>query len=179
LPEVAFWGRSNVGKSSLLNALTGRRDLARVSRTPGRTRAILFFALGERLVLVDLPGYGHARASRAEARAWSEFVERYLSERARLVRVCLLIDARRGVQPVDRSMIALLDAAAQSYEAVLTKADALAPAALEAVRGATAAELVRHAAAHPEIAVTSARTGRGIPELRQSLAALAAPHSFR
>ena len=175
LPEVAFAGRSNVGKSSLVNALTGRRTLARISHTPGRTQQINFFDLGGRLILVDLPGYGYARAAKADIRRWSALTRRYLRGRPELARVCLLIDSRHGAKDSDREIMAELDRAAVSYQAVLTKADKMKPQALAAVRRATERELAAHPAAHPECPVTSARTGLGIAELRAALAMLAAP----
>ncbi len=175
LPEVAFAGRSNVGKSSLLNALTGRKTLARTSHTPGRTRQLNFFDLGGRLILVDLPGYGYARASKADIRRWTALTRRYLRGRPELRRACLLVDARHGLKDNDREIMAELDQAAVSYQAVLTKADKLKPRALAVVRRATERDLARHPAAHPECAATSARTGLGVAELRAALAALAAP----
>ncbi len=173
LPEIAFAGRSNVGKSSLVNALTGRKTLARTSHTPGRTRQLNFFDLGGRLLLVDLPGYGYARASKTDIRQWSALARSYLRGRPKLRRVCLLIDARHGAKDSDREIMAELDQAAVSYQAVLTKADKVKPGALAAVRGALQTELARHPAAHPHVPVTSARTGAGIAELRAALAALA------
>ena len=172
LPEVAFAGRSNVGKSSLINALTGHNTLARISRTPGRTQQINFFCLGNRLMLVDLPGYGYARASKNRIRDWTRMVEDYLGDRANLRRLCLLIDARHGLTASDRDMVAMLDIAAVSYQLVLTKADKVKSSA-----AALATELGRdfagHGAAHPDMLVTSARAGTGIAELRMALAALA------
>lgn len=173
LPEVAVAGRSNVGKSSLINALTGRRQLALVSASPGRTRQINFFEVGGRLFLVDLPGYGYAAAAKAEISAWNRLVEDYLSGRPSLRRVLLLIDARRGATEADRRVMVKLDGAAVSYQAVLTKADKVAAGALVAVRARLAAELAGHGAAHPEILATSARTGTGIGELRAALMPLA------
>ncbi len=173
LPEVAFAGRSNVGKSSLVNALTGRKTLARTSNTPGRTRQLNFFDLGGRLILVDLPGYGYARASKRDIKAWTGFTRAYLKGRPGLRRVCLLIDARHGIKPVDREIMSELDTAAVSYQLVPTKADKPKPAELDAVLRAVAAEAAKHPAAHPECLATSAVTGQGIPELRAGLAALA------
>ncbi|MHA1153529.1 MAG: ribosome biogenesis GTP-binding protein YihA/YsxC [Alphaproteobacteria bacterium] len=175
LPEVAFAGRSNVGKSSLVNALTGRRTLARTSHTPGRTRQLNFFDLGGRLLLVDLPGYGYARASKTDIKQWSALARSYLRGRPELRRVCLLIDARHGAKDSDREIMAELDRAAVSYQAVLTKADKVKPEVLAAVRGALQAELARHPAAHPHVPATSARSGQGIAELRAALAALTEP----
>jgi GTP-binding protein len=173
LPEIAFIGRSNVGKSSLINALTGRRALARISNTPGRTRQINFFELGGRLVLVDLPGYGFAAAPKAEIAAWTALMRHYLRGRANLVRACLLIDARHGVMAADRPLLQLCDEAGLSYQAVLTKTDKAPKAALAATAAAVAAELARHPAAHRELHLTSARTGGGIAALRAALAGLA------
>jgi GTP-binding protein len=171
LPEIAFIGRSNVGKSSLINALTGRRMLARTSHTPGRTQQINFFDLGGRLMLVDLPGYGYAAASKGAVRAWTALVERYLSERGSLRRACLLIDARRGLTATDRPTLALGDNAALSYQIVLTKTDAVKPAELAEAAATISAELKSHRAAHPEIHLTSAEKRRGIAALRAALAA--------
>jgi GTP-binding protein len=173
LNEVAFVGRSNAGKSSLVNALTGRKSLARVSQTPGATRQINFFNLADRLMLVDLPGYGFAKRSKSESEQWQEMIFAYLRRRARLRRVALLIDGRRGVMDSDRQVMELLDKAAVSYGLVLTKADELpakarAPA-LEAAQGETA----KHTAALAQVRLTSALKGEGIAELRADLAALA------
>ncbi|MFZ5791529.1 MAG: ribosome biogenesis GTP-binding protein YihA/YsxC [Pseudomonadota bacterium] len=179
LPEVAFAGRSNVGKSSLVNALTGRRTLARTSNTPGRTQQINFFELGGRLLLVDMPGYGFARAAKAKVKEWQGLAELYLKGRPSLRRVLLLIDARHGLKDSDERVMDLLDEAAQSYQLILTKADKLKPAALEAVRREVAAKAARHPAAHPEVAVTSAVTGLGIDGLRARLAALASAIPLR
>ncbi|MBX6323578.1 MAG: YihA family ribosome biogenesis GTP-binding protein, partial [Rhodospirillaceae bacterium] len=172
LPEVAFAGRSNVGKSSLVNALTGRRTLAKVSHTPGRTQQLNFFDLGGRLILVDMPGYGYARAARDRVKAWGELVRLYLKGRPTLRRVCLLVDARHGLKEADRAVMRLMDEAAQSYQIVLTKADQLRPEALAAVVEAVAADAASHAAAHPEVLATSAHSGAGVAELRAALAAL-------
>jgi GTP-binding protein len=173
LSEVAFVGRSNAGKSSLVNALTGRKSLARVSQTPGATRQINFFNLAGRLMLVDLPGYGFAKRSRSEAESWQEMIFSYLRGRSRLRRVALLIDARRGVLESDSQVMELLDRAAVSYALVLTKADELKtgeqPKALEAA----AIEAAKHTAALAQVQLTSALAGTGIPELRAHLAALA------
>ncbi|MGB8274493.1 MAG: ribosome biogenesis GTP-binding protein YihA/YsxC [Alphaproteobacteria bacterium] len=173
LPEVAFAGRSNVGKSSLLNALTGRRSLARTSVTPGRTRQLNFFSLGSRLTLVDLPGYGYARASKREIAAWTALTEAYLRGRVALRRVCLLVDARHELKDSDREMMARLDAAAVSFQLVLTKADKTKPDEVASLIARLTDALVRHPAAWPEIAVTSARENRGIAELRAGLARFA------
>lgn len=173
LPEIAFAGRSNAGKSSLLNALTGRRTLARVSNTPGRTREINFFRLGDRLLLADLPGYGYARVSKADSARWNALIFAYLRQRANLRRVALLIDSRRGLMTSDEDVMDLLDKAAVSYQLVLTKADKLKPGALAETQAAVRERSLKHGAAHPEILATSAVTGFGLPELRASLAALA------
>ena len=173
LPEIAFAGRSNVGKSSLINALTGRRSLARTSRTPGRTRQLNFFDLGGRLMLVDLPGYGYARASKADIARWNRLVRAYLRGRAGLKRLCLLIDARHGPSDGDRTLMTMLDEAGVSFQGVLTKADKTSGNALGEREEEVRADLARQIAAHPRLIVTSARTQAGIPELRAELAALA------
>jgi GTP-binding protein len=175
LPEVAFVGRSNVGKSSLVNALTGRKTLARVSNTPGRTREINFFRLGGRLMLADLPGYGYARVSRTDSERWTELIFAYLRGRPNLRRAVLLIDSRRGPMPQDIEVMDLLDRSAVSYQLVLTKMDQLRPAELAEVAERTSEESRRHAAAHPELIATSSNTGQGIPQLRAALTALAVP----
>jgi GTP-binding protein len=175
LPELAFAGRSNVGKSSLLNALTGRTALARTSNTPGRTQQLNFFTLGRRLSLVDLPGYGYAEAPKSEIARWTELVNRYLQGRPSLRRVLLLIDGRHGVKSTDEPVMKMLDAAAVSYQLVLTKADKLGPNVRAARIDETRAVIARHVAAYPVLHVTSAETGAGVPVLRAALAALAEP----
>lgn len=175
LPEVAFAGRSNVGKSSLINALTGRQTLARVSHTPGRTRQLNFFELGRRLMLVDLPGYGYAEAPKTEIQRWTDLFRLYLRGRASLRRTCLLIDARHGLKPVDRPLMTMFDEAAVSFQVILTKADKVAAGALSALLKTMGDELKTHTAAHPEILVTSSHAGTGIAELRAALAAFALP----
>jgi GTP-binding protein len=172
LPEFAFVGRSNVGKSSLVNALTGRNALARVSQSPGRTRQINFFRLGEVCHLVDLPGYGYAKISKQMAAEWQHLIFSYLRGRASLRRVALLIDARRGLMDVDHDVMRLLDQAAVSYVVVLTKTDKLTPAECEAAKRAVLAALSGHTAAYPEVLATSAITGEGIEDLREQFAAL-------
>jgi GTP-binding protein len=172
LPEVAFAGRSNVGKSSLVNALTGRRTLARTSHSPGRTRQVNFFDLAGALMLVDLPGYGYAAASKAQIGNWTRLVDAYLTGRASLRRVLLLIDARHGPKPIDRRVMTMLDRAAVVYQAVLTKADKAGQAASEAA-AAIAAIAAEHTALHPEVITTSALSGEGIARLREQLAQLA------
>jgi GTP-binding protein len=173
--EIAFAGRSNVGKSSLVNALTGRKTLARTSHTPGRTQQLNFFGLGGRLVLVDLPGYGFARASKTDVARWTGLTRDYLKGRSELRRVCLLIDSRHGLKDNDREIMSELDASAVSYQIILTKADKLKPAGVAAVLKAVQTELAKHAAAHPEVSVTSSHKAQGIAELRSSLTALADP----
>jgi GTP-binding protein len=173
LPEVAFAGRSNVGKSSLINALTNRAALARVSRTPGRTRQINLFRLRDSLMLADLPGYGFARVSKAEAQSWNALITAYLRQRKNLRRVFLLLDARRGVMDSDREVMGLLDSAAAAFQLVLTKADTLKPAELEKVRGQVASEAQTHPAALQSIVASSAKEGLGIGALRLALAELA------
>ncbi|MFQ5764413.1 MAG: ribosome biogenesis GTP-binding protein YihA/YsxC [Rhodospirillales bacterium] len=175
LPEVAFAGRSNVGKSSLINALTGQTTLARTSNTPGRTRQINFFTLGRWLMLADLPGFGYARAPKAQIRRWTGLVRDYLRGRAGLRRACLLIDARHGFKDADRDAMALLDKVAVSYQVVLTKCDKLKPEALQRRIDDVRDELAGHPAAHPAVIATSARDGQGTAELRAALAALVAP----
>jgi GTP-binding protein len=170
MPEVAFAGRSNVGKSSLVNALTGRRMLARTSNTPGRTRQLNFFDLAGELMLVDLPGYGYAEASKAAVARWTGLVRRYLRSRAALRRVCVLVDARHGVKEPDRPVLQMLDEAGISYQVVLTKVDKLRAAELSGAAERVAAELAAHTAAHPEIHLTSAEKRRGIAALRATLA---------
>jgi GTP-binding protein len=177
LPEVAFAGRSNVGKSSLINALTGRSTLARASNTPGRTRQINFFRLDDALMLVDLPGYGYARAPKHEIAAWNALVGAYLRGRAPLRRLLLLIDARHGMKEPDRELMAMLDGAAVSYQGVLTKIDKADD--LDRMRAEIAAELATHVAAHPDLLATSAVTGAGIEEAREAIAALAETRALR
>lgn len=172
-PEVAFAGRSNVGKSSLLNALTGRSNLARASNTPGRTREINYFDLGGTVRLVDLPGYGYARAARKDVEEWSRLTRDFLRGRATLRRVILLVDARHGLKSADVDAMSLLDEAAVSYQIILTKADKVKPSELTALRAATFEALRRRPAAHPVVRATSAVSGEGLAELRADIAALA------
>ncbi len=173
VPEVAFAGRSNVGKSSLINAVTGRNKLARASTEPGRTRELNFFRVGDQLRLVDMPGYGYAKAGKADIKRWTGLVRDYLRGRAALKRVVLLIDARHGLKPHDKEVMDALDTAAVNYQIVLTKADKLKPTEAEAVAAATRAAIVKRPAAHPEVILTSAETGMGIEQLRAEIAALA------
>ena len=176
-PEVAFAGRSNVGKSSLINALVRRRGLARASNTPGRTQELNYFETPDvGLYLVDMPGYGFAEAPKSKVEAWTRLVKAYLRGRPTLVRVFLLIDARHGLKPVDIELMQLMDEAAVSYQAVLTKADKVKPQHLPEVVAATHSELEKHAAAFARLLATSAEIGTGIPELRAEIAALAAAH---
>ena len=176
LPEIAVAGRSNVGKSSLLNALTGRRDVARISKSPGRTRQINVFRLaggGRETILADCPGYGYARAPKAEIAAWTRLIRTYLKGRPQLVRVLLLIDARHGVKPADIEMMSLLDEAAVSYQLVLTKLDKLKPGARDAAVEAADDAARKHIACHPVVHATSSAKGWGLEALRAELALLA------
>lgn len=171
VPEVAFAGRSNVGKSSLLNSLTGRNSLARTSNTPGRTQELNFFDVGEplRLRLVDMPGYGFAEAPKDLVKRWRHLINDYLRGRPVLKRALVLVDARHGLKEVDREMMRMLDDAAVSYHLVLTKADKVKPSALGALYEATMIDAAKHPAAHPSIFTTSAETGSGIAELRTAI----------
>jgi len=173
LPEVAFAGRSNVGKSSLVNALTGRKTLARTSNTPGRTQELIFFDLGGRLQLVDLPGYGYAKVSKSKVQLWTDTLFAYLRGRTTLQRVNLLIDSRHGLKDSDLQAMDLFDRAALSYQVVLTKADKPKSPELAEIMEQTAAALAKRPAAHPVIRPTSSLTGAGIPELRAELARFA------
>jgi GTP-binding protein len=173
LPEIAFAGRSNVGKSSLVNALTGRRTLARVSASPGATRQINFFDLARRFTLVDLPGYGFARVSKSTKEIWQDLASAYLRGRPTLKRVCLLIDSRHGVKDSDHETMKNLDKAAVSYQIVLTKTDRLRTADVPRAIAAAEAAIRKHGAAHPDVLPTSSETGFGIAELRAEIAAAA------
>jgi GTP-binding protein len=172
--EIAFAGRSNVGKSSLINALTGRNALARTSNTPGRTQELIFFEGPEKagFRLVDMPGYGYASAPKARVASWTALIHKYLQGRSTLARVYLLIDARHGLKEVDLDVLKTLDKSAVSYQLLLTKADQVKPAELETCTAATTAALARHPAAFPEVLTTSSRTGAGMPELRAAMVRL-------
>tara|TARA_B100000989_G_scaffold267716_1_gene221956 strand:+ start:161 stop:838 length:678 start_codon:yes stop_codon:yes gene_type:complete len=175
LPEICFAGRSNVGKSSLVNALTGRRTLARTSQTPGRTRQLIFFNLARRLQLVDLPGYGYASAPKTDIEAWTKLTRRYLAGRPSLKRVFMLIDSRRGIGPADRDIMNLLDETAVSWAVVMTKVDKLKAEPLSIICNETAEKIGKHIAAYPEIFVTSSDSGLGIETLRAHLTRFCLP----
>ena len=170
-PEIAFAGRSNVGKSSLLNALTNRKSLARTSNTPGRTQELNFFDVGQpvRIRLVDMPGYGFAEAPKDMVKRWRFLVNDYLRGRSVLKRALVLVDSRHGLKDVDREVMEMLDAAAVSYHLVLTKADKVKLAELADTLTTTLAEAAKHPAAHPAIFTTSSETGSGIAELRTAI----------
>ena len=171
VPEIAFAGRSNVGKSSLLNALTNRKGLARTSNTPGRTQELNFFDVGQppQIRLVDMPGYGFAEAPKDLVKRWRFLVNDFLRGRAVLKRAILLVDSRHGLKPVDVEIMDMLDAAAVNYQLVLTKADKVKPSALAEVIEQTAAQSAKHPAAHPQLIATSSETGEGIAELRTAI----------
>lgn len=173
LPEVSFAGRSNVGKSTLINALTGRNKLARASTEPGRTRELNFFRMGDRLRLVDLPGYGYAKASKSDIGRWTALTRDYLRGRPSLKRVILLIDGRHGLKPDDKDVMDVLDTAAVTYQLVLTKADKVKPTEIAVTAEATREAIAKRPAAHPEVLSTSSETGLGIDILRAEIAALA------
>ena len=176
-PEIAFAGRSNVGKSSLINALVGQLRLARASNTPGRTQELNFFTEPEAGVyLVDMPGYGFAQAPKDKVKAWNTTLRGYLSGRRTLLRVVLLIDARHGLKPADDEMMALLDTAAVSYQVVLTKADKISQTDLASTMARTLQSLAKHPAAFPSVIATSAETGMGFEELRAVIAKLLGEH---
>jgi len=173
LPEIAFVGRSNAGKSSLINALTNRSTLARVSHTPGRTRQINFFELGKRIMLVDLPGYGYAKASKAMKAEWDRLITTYLRGRPSLRRVVLLVDARRGIMESDEDVLTILDKSAMSTLITLTKIDQLKPAEIATAVADAHAKATRHTAAYPDVLVTSSRDKRGLDPLKLNLLLLA------
>lgn len=173
LPEIAFWGRSNVGKSSLINGLTGRKTLARASNTPGRTRQIVFFSLGDRLLLADLPGYGYAKASKQEIAQWDGLIRHYLKTRAALRCVILLIDGRHGITALDEERMAFLDVMAVSYALVLTKADQSADGPLQEIVKACEEKISKHPAALPSVITTSVKHPETMARLREVLAAYA------
>jgi GTP-binding protein len=175
--EIAFAGRSNVGKSSLINALTGRKALARTSHTPGRTQELIFFPGTRDLTLVDMPGYGYAAVPKAKVAAWTDLIHAYLRGRANLARVYVLIDARHGIKDTDGEVFDTLAAAAVSHQIVLTKADQVKPKELEERIAGIEASLKKRAAAFPRVLATSSHTGAGIPELRAAVARLVAERS--
>lgn len=170
--EICFAGRSNVGKSSLLNALVGQKNLARTSNTPGRTQQLNFFDLGELMYMVDLPGYGYAKAPVAIVRQWQAVLQEYLRSRAQLRRAFILIDSRHGVKSLDHEIMDMLDLAAVSFQVILTKADKIKAPAQEAVVKNTLAEIKRHPAAYPEAILTSSEKGVGIDDVRHEIARL-------
>ena len=177
LPEIAFAGRSNVGKSSLVNALTGRRTLARASSEPGRTRQLNFFNLANRLMLVDMPGYGYARVARSVKEDWQDMMFDYLRGRPVLRRVVVLLDARIELKAHDKEVMELLDRAAVSFQVVLTKCDDVAPTKLARKQAEVEAEIRTHPAAYPHLSLTSSQTGLGIEALRADLAEFAQPRA--
>lgn len=172
--EIALAGRSNVGKSSLINALTGRKNLARISRTPGRTQELVFFNAGGQLNVVDMPGYGYAAAAKSKIAAWTDLIHAYLRGRANLARIYVLVDARHGLKDTDDQVFEALGQAAVSHQIVLTKADAVKPAELTARIAEVEAALAKRPAAFPTVLVTSAHDGAGIPDLRAAVARLLA-----
>ena len=170
--EVCFAGRSNVGKSTLINALTGRKALARASNTPGRTQEINFFTVGQDHYIVDLPGYGYANAPVAVVEKWQRLLKQYLSGRQTLRRAFLLIDTRHGVKPVDEEIMTLLDRSALTFQVVMTKADKIKTSERDAILDQVRGVLAKHPAAFPEIILTSSEKGEGIPTLRATIATL-------
>jgi len=174
-PEICFAGRSNVGKSSLINALTNRKGIARASNTPGRTRELNYFNVDERLNLVDLPGYGYARASKTDIANWTRLTRAFLRGRAELRRVFLLIDSRHGIKPSDIELMEMLDEAAVTYQLVLTKIDKIKKTELDKVKRRTSRTIGKRPAAHPELMVTSSEKKTGLDLLRAEIATLALP----
>lgn len=172
--EIALAGRSNVGKSSLVNALTGRKTLARTSVTPGRTQELIFFRVGPQLTMVDMPGYGFAKAPKDKVDAWTRTIRAYLRGRVNLARVFVLIDSRHGIKPVDEEILDLLDTAAVSYAVVLTKSDQVKPTQMVERLEQTRAQLRRRPAAYPRVFPTSSETGAGLGDLRAAVAELLA-----
>ncbi|MFZ0719608.1 MAG: ribosome biogenesis GTP-binding protein YihA/YsxC [Xanthobacteraceae bacterium] len=171
-PELAFAGRSNVGKSSLINGLTGRRALARTSNTPGRTQELIFFGGPHRLVLVDMPGYGYAAAAKTKIAAWTSLITNYLHGRATLARVYLLVDARHGLKDIDKAILDTLGEAAVSHQIILTKCDQIGVSELTEQMAAVAAAIRKRPAAFPDLLATSAKSGTGIAQLRAAVARL-------
>jgi GTP-binding protein len=170
--EIAFAGRSNVGKSSLINALTGRKALARTSKTPGRTQELIFFSGPDQLTLVDMPGYGHAAASKDKIAAWTHLIEQFLRGRANLARVYVLVDARHGLKEIDEGVLKVLSSSAVSHQVVLTKAEAVKPSELEARVAETETSLKKFAATFPSVIATSSHDGQGLADLRAAVARL-------
>jgi len=173
LPEIAFAGRSNVGKSSLLNTLTNHKNLARTSNTPGRTQQVNFFNLGKKIMLTDLPGYGYARATKSVVEDWTQLIKDYLKGRVQLRRVCLLIDSRHGLKTIDTETMNLMDNAAVSYQIIFTKCDKVKKLNMDKLIAKTQNKISKHVAAHPDILVTSSFKCIGIEKLRSTLATLA------
>ncbi len=176
-PEICFAGRSNVGKSSLINALTNRKGLARASNTPGRTRELNYFNVDDRLNLVDLPGYGYARAPKTQISNWTRLTRSFLRGRAGLRRVFLLIDSRHGIKPSDIELMEMLDDAAVTYQLVLTKTDKIKRGELDKVMRRTSRTINKRPAAHPELMVTSSEKSTGLEDLRAEIATLALPRA--
>jgi GTP-binding protein len=172
--EIAFAGRSNVGKSSLINAVTGRKNLARISRTPGRTQELIFFSGGDNLNIVDMPGYGYAAAAKTKIAAWTDLIDAFLRGRSNLARVYVLVDARHGLKPTDGPALDALSQTAVSHQVVLTKCDEVRPGDLAGRISATESALAKRPAAFPTVLATSSREGKGIPELRSAIARLLA-----
>jgi GTP-binding protein len=171
-PEIAFAGRSNVGKSSLINAVTGRNALARTSHTPGRTQQLNFFVVSDRMSFVDMPGYGYAAASKTKIANWTDLIQKYLRGRAALARVYVLIDSRHGLKDLDLEILTMLDKSAVSYQIVLTKADTLKQPERDQRLAEVKEQISRRVAAFPEVLMTSSETGYGVPELRATILAL-------